>query len=244
MSSPPDLVDSGFTTDRSGIASEKWEDVANGIGRFEKQFTFEDREGRLTLFRFEAGQFNWSFEYATSAQSVFGWADSLPRADFVANGVYFHDDFSPSGLLIKDGERVGERAFDVDKSGVLVFGDDPRVIDTSVDKFDFVSANEAGQSFPFLIRGGQTAVVEDSFKYASRTFVGTDRDGVFYVGTYDGAVSLFELSNVLNDLPVSWGSILNLDGGPSSGYAFRDHGEISGANSLTAVPNVIAGFRK
>ena len=241
-SSDPKIVSVPQDTVKLQQTESSWQSIDKGIEQFILENETPTGIGELVLFRFD-NKFDWKFAHSTSAQSVFDWSEAFPNADFVANAFYFNEDYMPSGLLITEGNRIGSRSFDRDKSGMLLLDNNAEIINTSKENLNFSNAVEAGQSFPFLILNGQPAVKEDSKKYASRTFVATDLKEVFYIGMYDGPISLFELSHLLPDIPVSWDSVLNLDGGPSSGYAIRKNKSIKGKNSLTAVPSVIIGTR-
>ncbi|MFA5935585.1 MAG: phosphodiester glycosidase family protein [Patescibacteria group bacterium] len=219
----------------------EWVDVGFGAARREATVGSRAAKGSLILYRFPAKGFSWRFEHSTSSLSVREWAARFPEAAFLTNGVYFHEDNMPSGLLITKGERVGDRVFDDTKSGIIQLAPEFRIIDSSKEKItSYASFTEAAQSYPFLIQDGEGAVAEDTGKFAERTFIGTDRSGDIYVGVLlNEPVSLFELMELIAAQPVEWKNVINLDGGASTGYAAAFPNENEGRNSLTPVPNVI-----
>jgi uncharacterized protein YigE (DUF2233 family) len=218
-----------------------WEDMGDGVARRESEFGTRPSKGKLLLYRFPAAGFSWRFEHSTSsAVSVREWFDHFPDSVMATNGVYFHEDLSPSGAFVSKGESISERSFDADKSGLLVLSPSLRIIDTTKEPAPITSFEEAAQTYPFLIKDGVEAISEDSGKLAERTFIGTDADGNGYLGVViNDTVSLHELMRLLKEQPIAWDDALNLDGGPSTGYFTRFDTKNEGRNSLTPVPNVI-----
>ena len=169
------------------------------------------------------------------------WFDHVTSAVMMTNGVYFHEDLFPSGLFIHGGKRIGARQFDADKSGVLSFTPKPEILRSVLSNEQIKVWQEAAQSFPFLIEDGAIAVATDTGRIARRTFIGLDRDGNVYMGIVPFAgLSLYELARALSRLPIPWDSVLNLDGGPSSGLFVRSGDGVEGLDSFVPVPNVIA----
>lgn len=198
-------------------------------------------EPRIVLFPFNADDVSLTFAHdEQDPKRVSEWAASLDGELLVANGVYFHDDSFPSGLFVSSGKRVGDRAFDANKSGLLVLQPTPAVIDTSASSLPDVSdLVEAAQSFPFLIKDGHAAIAEDSGLVARRTFIGNDKDGRIYIGTVAAdAISLYDLSQELAAMAIPWDNVMNLDGGPSTGVVTADPNDTD-FDSFSAVPNVL-----
>ncbi|MFA6429320.1 MAG: phosphodiester glycosidase family protein [Patescibacteria group bacterium] len=222
-----------------------WRDVGQGIGRLELTVS-TSTAARMVLYRFPQEGFSWRFAHATSSQRVSAWADQSPRAVLVANGVYFHPDNAPSGMLLSRGKRVGLRQFDLDRTSAMVLAPGkPRIIDTKTESLDIASLTEAAQSYPLLVEQGQARVQEESGKYARRTFFGTDTIGNVYLGVVpDEPVSLFELSQMLLKTQVDWMRVINLDGGPSTGVVLRTSVFDEAIDSYTGVPNVILVEKK
>ena len=198
------------------------------------------RNVTITLYRLDHGYFTFRFQNALLPKSVSVWLNRNPNAVLVANGVYFNEDFSPSGLLIANDNRLGAKMFDLNRTALLELAPAFHIIDTKHEHVDLKNMLDAGQSYPLLIEGGK-AVVEKSNTYvARRTFIGSDRDGNEYVGIVSpNPVTLHDLANYLAAMDVGWDRVLNLDGGPSSGIAVRSKNGGDTIDSIVAVPNVI-----
>lgn len=236
-------------TSSNGVVSGSimsWSVEDAGIERAKVRFS-TSTASEVVIYRFSIVDHRFAFRHSTSTAAVSEWLTRIPEALFVSNGVYFHEDGLPSGWLRTKGEAVGTRLFDVDKSAVLEL--QPRVgirISATEQGKLKQEAKEAAQSFPLLVSHGRALVKEDSGKVARRTFVGIDRAHAYlYVGIvpYTG-ISLYELSQALVSLPVQWESVLNLDGGPSSGFAFRAQKRSETIDSYVTVPNVLVVLSK
>lgn len=219
------------TTDTSA-----WASVAPGIDRLDTE--------TITLFRFAPGAFSWEFAHADQPSPVSSWAATLPDAVAVINGVYFKPDFTPAGLFIDNGTRIGSTAFDEDRSGILEFAPTLAIVDTATEEADKTAMTEAAQSYPFLIKDGQPAVATDSGALARRSFFGLDKQGNAYLGIVpDTEMSLYALAQTLSTLQTDWTNVLNLDGGPSSGLVVNAGDESESIDSFVGVPNVIVARR-
>lgn len=222
-----------LVTEQSQIV---WKEVADGVERIEVPLTHASGTA-LIAYAFDPNVFSFDFAYSTSAKTIATWISEYPAAEAVVNGVYFHEDYTPSGDLIDDRVRVTERAFDLDKSAYLVLDPDFGISTTTG------VYREAGQSYPVLVRGGEPAVSSDSGKTARRTFAGVRKDGMAVFGILDEAeISLYELSRELARAEFGLAAALNLDGGSSSGMMVRDPEE--SMNSIFPVPVVIVIRRK
>ncbi len=229
-------------------AAPAWTRAADGIDAWDG--TLPGTPARVVLYRFAAGAFVWRVTAddpaAASAPSkdVAAWAAALPGAAFVANGSYFAADGSPSGYLLANGVRVGARRFDADRSALLVLGARPSIRVLSAADLVAPPFTDALQSYPLLVDRGRAAVEADTGHASRRTFFGLDASGRAYVGLVpDQFVTLRELSVGLAALSVAWTSVLNLDGGPSSGVWIRTANGSSGFPSLSPVGNVIYAER-
>lgn len=234
-----------ITASRAGV----WQPIQDGMS--EMYFFQGARENKKEgfLFRFDPDKYSFRFASSLEPKTMEDWLAENPRAVMVTNGVYFHEDYSPSGLLVSGGQRIGERKFDADKSGLLELAPEVRIIDTSAEPLDVTGVTEAAQSYPFLVLDGKSAIEEDSGLTAPRTFVGTDRDGNFLVGFVpQDSITLFVLAQTLESLDVDinlgLARVLNLDGGPSTGYALRLPADVAEfwdghEKDFALVPNVI-----
>jgi len=215
----------------------RWETVGRGLERLE--FVSEDRD-HIVLYRFLPEHVSAGFKMTETPSRVKAWGQILPEASLVINGSYFLEDNRPAGRLVIAGEEVGDVAFDLDKSGVLELAPEFRIIDTAIEDFSFEESLEAAQSYPFLLKNGQSAIKEDSGLLARRSFVGMDTAGMAYFGVvWKDEVSLFGLMQALDEMDVTWTNVLNLDGGPSTGLMVEGEGFAEVFDSAAPVPNVI-----
>lgn len=222
-----------------------WKRVAEGVDRAKIAVPQGEWRPTLIVYRFDPSQYRFDFAHNQTAQSIRAWRDELADAKFIMNGVYFHEDGTPSGALRINGTSVSSRSFDADKSGLIVFDGIPKIIDTAGQPHVLSSTSSSAQSYPFLIKDGAPAVKEDSELLARRSFIGMDWDGLVYLGVYgDGEISLYDFGELLKTLPITWTHVLNLDGGPSTSFVstFPDAEEIE--DGYSAVPNVIVVRKK
>ncbi len=227
--------------DRSKIPA--WTTAAPDISRFD--CSADVCGARLILYRFAKDKFNWRFENRTAPSTVEAWAASLPKAVFVANGVYFDEKFQPTGLLKTAGTFVNDRKYDLDKSGLLELSPAPAVIDTAIQKIDLATLTEAAQSFPLLIKNEAPVKSFKDEHTARRTVVGTDTSGDVYVGAVpEDSISFPALVSLLEKTGVKWNNVLNLDGGTSTGFSVHAGSYEETMNSIVQVPNVIVAERK
>lgn len=223
--------------------AQNWVLIDRGFERLTYRFS-SSTESIMTVYRIDPALYQFRFSNAGAPRRMQDWLALEPAASLVANGVYFHEDDQPSGLMMIDGKRVGTRQFDLDKSGAIIFSDDVRLVDTKTESVEFATLTNAAQSYPFLVKDGAIAVAQDSGLKARRTFFGTDREGFVYVGvvSYD-ELSLAELAKQLAGLSIPWRHVLNLDGGPSTGLITRFASEPS-YETITGVPNAVLVERK
>lgn len=229
------------TTSEPELYTLAWEKKGEGIERAEVAFS-SSTASTMLLYRFEIKHYTFAFQQATSTASVAEWLARTPDAVFVANGVYFHEDYSASGWLKSGGRVVGSRMFDADKSALLSLHPSVSIsVTPDAQASARQIATEAAQSYPVLLQRGQPVVKVDSGKASRRTFVGIDQShAYFYVGIVPyTSVSLYELAHILGKLPIAWDTALNMDGGPSSGVAIRTSEGFEAADSYVTVPNVL-----
>lgn len=227
------LVDSPY----SPFYVARWEDVGSGWQR--EEFVSAD-DVNVVLYSFDPGQVDMRIENSDAPSRVKAWSGKLPSPHLLVNGFYFLEDNSPAGLLITHGDALHDQTFDLDKSGVIRLAPEFKIIDTGVEDFSEDGVQEAGQSYPFLLKHGQAAVKEDSGLTARRSFIGTDSSGKAYVGVvWRDEVSLFKLMQVLQETGIAWDNVLNLDGGPSTGIAASTDGYLETLDSAAPVPSVI-----
>lgn len=222
-----------------------WVDVDTGIARFDQRVSAGEAAARIIIWRIAPeAELDWSLATSTvEAQVVSRWADEDASKLFVLNAGYFHEDGLPSGWVQMQGKRFGKRVFDTDRSGLAVLGSKPRLLVGTMDLKTIKT--DAFQSYPWLIRNREVAFTQETGQYARRTFVGVDTDGAWYIGVVPSeSVTLFQLAQLLDQVPTDWQSVINLDGGPSTGLIARVHGTEDRFDSFAPVSYVIVGKRR
>ncbi|MFZ2803779.1 MAG: phosphodiester glycosidase family protein [Patescibacteria group bacterium] len=221
----------------SGSASSTWTNVAPHVDKL----SYQDTSGvQAVMYRVAAHALRWQFVASSTPRTVGEWSDALPQAVLVANGVYFTPENAPAGFLSIHGQRIGSQSFDLDKSALLSLSPEPQLVDTAHEHASFASIQDGAQSYPLLVRDGESIVSSTSTLAARRTFIGLDREQNVYVGVIPGSlVTLTQLSQLLVRTGIDWQDVLNLDGGPSSGIEVRGPVGTDLLDSETNVPIVL-----
>lgn len=222
------------------IKTLDWSMRAVGVDRLDVSFS-TSTASTIVIYRIALKDHRFGFEHATASASVAEWLGRFPDAVLVTNGVYFQENYLPSGWLKARGVLIGQRQFDADRSALLTLVPTVAIVTGSQVRNAEASATDAAQSYPILVENDVAMVKDESGKVARRTFVGVDRTHEhLYLGIVPYAgISLYELSHFLAKLPIGWKTVLNLDGGPSSGLAFRDASAPETIDSYVTVPNVL-----
>jgi exopolysaccharide biosynthesis protein len=145
------------------------------------------------------------------------------------NGGYFDPDYKPVGLLISDGKLIAPLRKARLLSGVLSVAKG-RVRLQRVSEFSMKGKiTEALQCGPFLVDHGHAVAGLDDSRSAQRTFVATGNGDRVALG-FCSDVSLAQLSRILSSGKIAGDHLeieraLNLDGGSSSAFWFRDGDE-------------------
>lgn len=164
------------------------------------------------------------------------------------NGAYFTPEFTPLGLCVSQGVRVGK----IERSSLLggllmVRKGKPMMLwrDEFTEQSGITDLVQAG---PRLVDGGLPVKGLEATKRRVRTFVLTDGAGHWALGLCD-SVTLRELSDMLaakgiiTELDVK--RALNLDGGSSSGLWFRaESGSETYDREFATVRNFLAVMPK
>lgn len=218
----------------------EWKTVRHGVDRGESVKMEDGWKKRLVIYRFDPAIANFGLVRAETAKTIRAWRDEIPDADFMINGVYFQEDGSPAGSLRIGGKEYSKTFFDSGKSGIFEFDGAPSLVDSSEDPEIIHAHLTSAQTYPFLIKKGETAVASDSGMLARRSFIGSDTSGKIYLGAYpDAEISLYALGSELKSLPVEWDAVLNLDGGPSTSYVSMLEGGSEVEDGYSAIPNII-----
>ncbi|MDF2692740.1 MAG: hypothetical protein K0S65_1123 [Labilithrix sp.] len=171
-------------------------------------------------------------------------------AELVVNGGFFDSEGNPVGLAVSNGAVLSRLSKSL--SGGVLAADDARAELFAAESF---VASDGG-AFPFavqcrprLVVDGTANVKRDDEKRAERTALclrdaGRTVDVVIVRGSDDGespGPSLFALARHLADAGCE--SALNLDGGPSTGVAWREGSEVKLLAPRGPIRHVIA-FRE
>lgn len=227
----------------AGCQNSSWKNINDAVSVFSWKYTVEKGSGKIEIYRLDPNKFTVSLVHDTqSPKTVSQWAETQQEDYFFINGGYFHKDYTSSGYVQVDGERVGKRIFDKDKSGFILVNDDKLSLhdfaNTPIAKIE--ASEYALQSYPFFFKNSQKSIAKDSGKTARRTAIGTDANSNLYIIIVDTRhLSLFQLMEELSKTQIPFTDILNLDGGPSTGFQMNIGKEKKIINSFWAIPNGI-----
>jgi len=240
------IPDDAEIVHQSSIIYREDLDPLEGAEVLVHRYDFDGQRGTLFGVKIDPKFFDTAVVHQEDARFVTSWSgpDSV-----VINGGYFEDDFSPSGHLVVDGEKVGDEDFDADLTGLFAAKDEV----VGLHNFGRVPldvhrhADYALQSFPVLVDQGEPFIAENFGPRARRSAVGVDYDGFTYVIVADQPhFTLFEFMQQLEGFGISFESVLNLDGGPSTGMVVQNKKQenILQIDSRASVPNVILFTKK
>ncbi len=159
------------------------------------------------------------------------------------NGGYFAPDYAPVGLLISNGRTIAPLRKARLLSGVVSVMKGRVRLQRAAEFSMKGKITEALQCGPFLVDRGHIVAGLDNSRSARRTFVATDSNDGFALG-YCSSVSLAELSRILIAGKIA-GTFkieraLNLDGGSSSAFWFRDANEPFSISERKTVRDFVA----
>lgn len=172
-------------------------------------------------------------------------AETMEHPNYLAgsNGSYFEPDYTPLGLLVSDGRLIAPLRKARLLSGVLVVTNGRLRLQRVAEFSRKARPVDALQSGPFLVDGGRAVSGLNAERLARRTFIATDattRAGLGYCST----VSLAQLAEILattdlvRDFTIK--RALNLDGGSSSAFWFRDEKRAFSIPEQKTVRNFVA----
>jgi len=143
------------------------------------------------------------------------------------NGGFFDNrTFAPQGLMIASGQAKGNFQSQSWMKGVLYQRGTSLHLEDVPQKMDFNEVSSFIQSGPWLVRDGQpqTGFTQDEHP-RRRTFIGFDKSGRWILGICESA-TLHGLSRALRSPEmvkvIELDRVLNLDGGPSTGFYSRE----------------------
>lgn len=223
--------------------SDTWHKVDDSLAFLDWEYGSDKEAEIVKIFKLNPDDFNISMQYSSAnPKYISEWAESVEDAEIIINGAYFHEDYTPSGYLKIDYNRIGERIFDQNLSGLLEVENNILTIrDLDANALETGEKLEFGlQSYPFLIKNSVRGFQEDSGKVARRTAIGTDKDGLIYIIIVDDhRITLYDLMVELIKTDIDFVNVLNLDGGTSTGIYIKKGNYEEMMDSLVKVPNVV-----
>lgn len=211
-----------------------WESVDEGMSfaRLETSYSGARHNYSLMLVKIDPRRLKFDIyenadqDHAKSIRDIF----QERGAKFVFNGAFFSEDFRPISLLVSEGRVLHALStadllngvFVLDKKGTgELVGQEAFHMDSSIDF--------AIQNGPILLdKNGKNRILSDDGKLASRTAIGLDNSGHVVVillktSLFDSEnmLSLYQFADLLQNASslrdIGLHSVLNLDGGPSTG---------------------------
>jgi len=167
----------------------------------------------------------------------------------IINGGYFGYNYKkkliPLGLLIENSKTKSKLT--PWKTGGIIHEKNGKINISSIIKFDnSINYNNALQSKPIVVNGGNSEIYSKNLKWRNRTAIGIDNDnniviaGVFNTGT--GAMSLFDFAKILSYKSKGKSLVdiaLAMDGGKSSYIYIPKLNKSWGKKVPLFVPNVV-----
>lgn len=200
-------------------------------------FVFDERQYRLAV--------------VDNADKSTTLSSALQNTSAVAgvNGGYFHEDFSPVGLLVANGQTI--RKFQTAKllSGVLWVSKAGKsgIMDSAEFSGRNLQPQQAMQAGPNLMRQSRPVAGLNATRAARRTVVATDGKGKWALIVLSSAsladtAEILALPNLIDGLKIT--QALNLDGGSSTGMWVRMEPRPFSMVPFTLVRNYLGVFPK
>jgi len=220
-------------TDENKIGEPHWTSVTDGLAYSSLLVPVSTSQNReLFIARINPRLFRFSIylnKDATKAKSISD-IHKEQHSLLTFNGSFFDTDFKPIGLIIKNGEKLSKLSPSELSNGIFAINSkgEPALLDAKnpgdLTRFDF-----ALQNGPVLLDPeGDIKITVDTQKSASRTALGIDNTGNVILIVIkqtllnsNNAMSLYQFAHLLKESPslaaLNLHSVLNLDGGPSTG---------------------------
>lgn len=177
---------------------------------------------------------NTEYTHTKNLQKIHQDYDSL----LTFNGSFFSEKFTPTGLLISTGQELAPLIKADLLDGILTIDQNNQPKLYNYDEFKKVRSKLhlqfAIQNGPTLINTqGQIIISNKSIKKANRTAIGLTKDNQLVVIIdrqtildQDKSPTLYEFADLIKNSPelknLGIHSVLNLDGGPSTGLVIHD----------------------
>lgn len=234
-------IDSG--TRHADNANQDSINISPAITKNIIQFGDSEKE-IITTYTIKKDTLNFAIrENTANPKTIRGWhIQDEKNAEIIINGTFFDENYNATGKLVIEGENKGTNGYDADKSALISIGNNISVKRKSKIIVDKPALYEA-DTFPVLIENGTSQIKEQSTKTARRSFIGNDTSGNTIIGISDSPLSLFDLTQHLEQSDIQFTTVANLDGGPSSGISIKAGNTNESINSFSSIPNVIIGFQ-
>lgn len=188
----------------------------------------------LLLIRIDPTRFNFSI-YQNQAGEEAKTIDEIYKetASLLAfNGQFFTEEFTPTGLLISQTQILNQKSNADLVNGIMTIDHSrqPRLY-KNYQNINLNTLDFAIQNGPIILdENGNPSIREDSGKTASRTALGIDSEGNLIliilkqsILNFENSISLYQFAQLLANhteiQKLGLHSVLNLDGGSSSGVA-------------------------
>lgn len=216
----------------------QWKYVQEGLAYAETNVQTGDEEYKnILLVKIDPKKYRFTI-YENKEQASAKTIEEIHKDQqslLTFNGQFFTEDFKPTGLLMSEGRELrGESGAHL-LNGIVAIDNDGNIhlyqTPQTLNKEKYVFAIQNG---PVLInRKEEIQIEEDTGDMASRTAIGIDKDNNLILIIlkqsflkFDNSVSLYQLAHLLKEKPVfqelGLHSVLNLDGGTSTGLMIDD----------------------
>lgn len=239
------------------IAREEWQKVGNGLDYMDVNISTSERQNpvllNFLLVRVDPEKFVFRLYQNKNAGQTIQEIHQATGSLLTFNGSFFDENFKALGLLISDGKKLNNFSRAKLMNGIFAFDKGNKVKfyhpahDISEKEYTF-----AIQNGPVLIdQNGRIQIQKEKSQKASRTAIGLDKNGnVIIIAIKQGlfnsenALSLYQFTLLLQQASelkmLGLRSVLNLDGGASTGIMINNHY----LPEISQIQNVVTVFRK
>jgi uncharacterized protein YigE (DUF2233 family) len=222
--------------------STEWVPLARGIELKAAPVTVEEASGQIVFLKIATRSAELQLEYSKQPKRVSEWAQGKEKS-IVVNAGYFKEDFTPVGYLRIGGQRIDDHLSRQEDTGLLSIAENGEVAlrdlsNNPLGQGEFF--HQALQSFPFLIQNRRSAITTTTGSKARRTAIGLDRNRqVWLIFLDDPVMSLYEFADTIAEAAPELQTVLNLDGGSSSGLSFNFPAQTWLSDSQAKIPTVL-----
>lgn len=233
-----------FLTEPTRTLGERRETIEPGMVMVRASLA-TSTPGEMVMVGFDQERFSFRLAATGTRLNMEDWQAAFLESVAGINGVYFLEDFSAAGFFVSADVKQTKRRFDGELSALIAIEETLEIVDTKRKNVDLAPLKQGAQTYPVLIRDGKVAWTRETGKAARRSWVGIDRRGWVWMGVLaNDEASLYELAARLDQLDVDWQTVVNLDGGPSTGMFVRTDGFSLRRETFGGVPNVLLVERR